>query len=135
MPPKPPIQNMPLTAAHWGVYRAEVEDGKLRALHPFERDPNPSSIANGYMGTLDDALRFDAPMVRKSWLENGPGAATHKRGSDAFVRVTWDEAEALVADELTNVKTSFGNEAIYGGSYGWSTIAAPVWCPRGLIPR
>ena len=120
MPPKPPIQNMPLTAAHWGVYRAEVEDGKLRALHPFERDPNPSSIANGYIGTLDGALRIDAPMVRKSWLESGPGAATHKRGSDAFVQITWDEAETLVAGELTRIKTSFGNEAIYGGSYGWS---------------
>jgi biotin/methionine sulfoxide reductase len=120
MPPKPPIQNMPLTAAHWGVYRAEVEDGKLRAFHPFENDPNPSSIANGYIGTLDDALRIDAPMVRKGWLENGPGAATHKRGSDAFVQITWNEAETLVADELTRIKTSFGNEAIYGGSYGWS---------------
>jgi biotin/methionine sulfoxide reductase len=102
------------------VYRAEVKEGKLCALHPFEHDPDPSPIANGYIGVLDDPLRIDAPMVRKSWLENGPGAATDKRGSDAFVQVSWDEAEKLVADELTRIKTSFGNEAIYGGSYGWS---------------
>lgn len=35
---------MPLTAAHWGVYRAEVLDGRLKALHPFEKDPDPSPI-------------------------------------------------------------------------------------------
>jgi biotin/methionine sulfoxide reductase len=120
MPRKISVEDMPLTAAHWGVYRAEVEDGKLCALHPFEQDPNPSPIANGYLGVLDDALRIDAPMVRKSWLENGPGSATHKRGHDSFVQVTWDEAERLVADELTRVKSKHGNEAIYGGSYGWS---------------
>ncbi|UTS81157.1 molybdopterin-dependent oxidoreductase [Phaeobacter piscinae] len=120
MPHKAPVENLPLTAAHWGVYRAEVNEGKLRALHPFERDPNPSLIANGYIGVLDDELRIDAPMVRKSWLENGPGSATDKRGVDPFVQVTWDEAETLVANELSRVKASFGNEAIYGGSYGWS---------------
>lgn len=113
---------MPLTAGHWGVHRAEVEDGKLRALQPFERDPNPSPIANGYIGTLDDELRIKAPMFRKSWLENGPGSATNQRGNDPFVQVPWDEAEKLVADELRRVKTNFGNEAIYGGSYGWSGV-------------
>ena len=120
MPRKSSVEDMPLTAAHWGVYRAEVKDGKLCTLHPFEHDPNPSQIANGYLGVLDDALRIDAPMVRKSWLENGPGSATHKRGHEAFVQVTWDKAETLVADELSRVKSLHGNEAIYGGSYGWS---------------
>lgn len=120
MPRKVAIEDMPLTAAHWGVYRAEVEAGILRALHPFEQDPDPSPIANGYLGVLDDDLRIDAPMVRKSWLENGPGSATDKRGDDPFVQITWDEAETLVANELCRVTTSFGNKAIYGGSYGWS---------------
>ena len=114
------IADMPLTAAHWGVYRAEVKNGKLSALHPFEHDPDPSPIANGYLGVLDDDLRIDAPMVRKSWLENGPGSATDKRGNEPFVQVTWEEAETLVADELTRVKSLHGNESIYGGSYGWS---------------
>lgn len=114
------MKKMPLTAGHWGVYRAEVESGKLRALHPFEHDPNPSPIAQGYVGVLDDSLRITAPMVRKSWLDNGPGIATEKRGSDPFVQVSWDEAEILVANELQRVRSSFGNEAIYGGSYGWS---------------
>ena len=114
------MKKMPLTAGHWGVYRAEVDNGKLRALHPFERDPDPSPIAQGYLGVLDDPLRIKAPMVRKSWLENGPGSATDLRGHDPFVQVSWDEAEKLVADELNRVRSKFGNEAIFGGSYGWS---------------
>ncbi len=60
-------------------------------------------------------------MVRKSWLERGPGAATHKRGADPFVAVSWDEAERLVAQELDRVRRDHGNQAIYGGSYGWSS--------------
>lgn len=115
------IKSLPLTAGHWGVYRAEVKDEKLHALHPFEHDQDPSQIGQGYIGVLDDDLRITAPMVRKSWLENGPGAKTDKRGSDPFIQVSWDEAERIVANELKRVKSSFGNEAIYGGSYGWSS--------------
>ncbi|SMH40072.1 molybdopterin guanine dinucleotide-containing S/N-oxide reductase [Maritimibacter sp. HL-12] len=111
----------PLTAAHWGVYRAEVEDGRLKALHPFEHDPDPSPIGQGYLGVLDDPLRIKAPMVRKAWLENGPGAASDRNGDDAFVRVSWETAEQLVADELRRVCADFGNQAIFGGSYGWSS--------------
>ena len=57
----------------------------------------------------------------KSWLENGPGAATEKRGVEPFVRVSWDEAERLVADDLNRVRNAFGNEAIFAGSYGWAS--------------
>ncbi len=111
---------LPLTAGHWGVYRAEVVNNKLQALHPFEMDAAPSPIGQGYLGVLDDPLRIRAPMVRKSWLVDGPGAATERRGSDPFVQISWDEAERLVANELDRIRSEFGNEAIFGGSYGWS---------------
>ena len=113
--------NRPLTAAHWGVYRAEVVGAELKALHPFEHDPDPSPIANGYLDVLDDPLRIKAPMVRKSWLDNGAGSATDRRGQDPFVQIGWERAEKLVAAELHRVRTEFGNQAIYGGSYGWSS--------------
>ncbi len=115
------IKRMPLTASHWGVYRAEVENGELRALHPFERDPTPSPIAQGYLGVLNNPLRITSPMVRKSYLEHGPGSHNSKRGNEPFVPVSWEVAEELVAAELNRVKNAYGNEAIYGGSYGWSS--------------
>ena len=62
-----------------------------------------------------------APLVRKSWLENGPGSNTSKRGSDKFVQVSWDKVGDLVANEISRVKHNFGNEAIFAGSYGWAS--------------
>ena len=112
---------LPLTAAHWGVYRAEASDGQLRALHPFERDPDPSPIAQGYLGVLDDDLRIRQPMIRKSWLDSGPGTATDRRGTDPFVPVDWETVTQLVAEELNRVLCTHGNQAIFGGSYGWSS--------------
>jgi len=35
--------------------------------------------------------------------------------------VSWDEALDLVAGELGRVKRDFGNQAIFGGSYGWAS--------------
>ncbi|MFA3920330.1 molybdopterin guanine dinucleotide-containing S/N-oxide reductase [Ruegeria hyattellae] len=110
-----------LTSAHWGTYRVEVEHGRVVGLHAFEEDPAPSPIGHGIVGVLDDPLRITAPMVRKSWLEGGPGCAGERRGADAFVQVTWEEANRLVADELNRVRHTYGNCAIYGGSYGWAS--------------
>jgi biotin/methionine sulfoxide reductase len=114
-------EKMPLTSTHWGVYRAEVVDGKLAKLHDFEDDVDPSPIGNGIVGTLDAPTRVTAPMVRRSWLEDGPGSRTNLRGKDAFVEVTWDEVNKLVADELRRVQRDHGQNAIYAGSYGWAS--------------
>ncbi len=109
------------TALHWGNYDVETRDGKVVALRPAAGDADPSDIGVGVPLALDDAVRLRAPMVRKSWLENGPAPADGLRGRDSFVEVGWEEALDLVASELQRVKTSYGNEAIYGGSYGWAS--------------
>ena len=112
----------PLTSFHWGTYRVETRDDEVVALHPFEEDPDPSPIGQGYVGVLNGPDRITAPMVRKSWLEGGPGTAGDKRGEDSFVQVNWDEANRLVAKELNRVRTTHGNQAIFSGSYGWVLI-------------
>lgn len=111
----------PLTSAHWGTYRVQTKDGRVTALRGFEADPDPSPIGNGIVDVLDGPTRIKTPMVRESWLKGGPGSAPHLRGNDAFVPVSWDEAEKLVAAELDRVRGEFGNPAIYGGSYGWGS--------------
>lgn len=60
-------------------------------------------------------------MIRKSWLESGPGAQPEGRGCEPFVAVSWQEAETLVAGELDRVRDTYGNSAIFGGSYGWAS--------------
>ena len=110
-----------LTSNHWGTYRVEVEDGKVAALHDFEEDPDPSPIGHGIVDVLDGPLRIKVPMVRKSWLDDGPGSAGDLRGKDEFVEVSWDQANKLIAAELNRVRRGHGNSAIFAGSYGWAS--------------
>jgi biotin/methionine sulfoxide reductase len=63
-------------------------------------------------------LRIARPMVRKGWLDNGPGAG---RGKEPFVAVDWDHALDLVAGELTRIRDTHGPGAILGGSQGWAS--------------
>ncbi len=114
--PKPP-----LTSFHWGTFRVETRDGKVSALRDFEQDIDPSPIGQGIIDVLDGPTRITKPMIRESWLNHGPGAATEKRGADRFVAVDWPTAERLVAAELERVRNDHGNEAIFGGSYGWAS--------------
>lgn len=110
-----------LTSAHWGTYELEVKDGRVTALNPFDQDPDPSPIGPGILDVLEGPTRITSPMVRKGWLDHGPGAQTKKRGLDSFVEVSWDEVNRMVAKELNRVRNSFGNQAIYAGSYGWAS--------------
>ncbi|MEM7292132.1 MAG: Asp-tRNA(Asn)/Glu-tRNA(Gln) amidotransferase GatCAB subunit C, partial [Pseudomonadota bacterium] len=80
-------ESLPLTSTHWGTYRVETQGGAVTALHGFEEDPDPSPIGTGIVDVLQGPSRVTAPMVRKSWLDSGPGSATHRRGVDPFVAV------------------------------------------------
>ena len=115
------LTDLPLTSTHWGTYRAKVSNGRVQELYAFEHDRDPSPIGPGVIDVQDGPTRIAAPMIRKSWLDHGPGAATENRGAEPFVEVSWEEAERLVGDELNRVRHTFGNNAIYAGSYGWSS--------------
>jgi biotin/methionine sulfoxide reductase len=111
-----------LTLAHWGVYEVEYDEtGKAIRLHLFAKDPDPSPIGLHMLSDEVARLRVRRPAIRKSWLEQGPGAFPERRGAEPFVEIPWDEAFDLVAGELARVKREFGNKAIFGGSYGWSS--------------
>jgi len=107
--------------SHWGAFNALVKDGALVGVEPFERDAHPSPIIDSIPDGLYGEQRIASPMVRRGWLEGGPGSRTHARGGDPFVAVGWDEALDLVAAELARVRTDHGNASIFGGSYGWSS--------------
>ena len=110
-----------LTSTHWGTYRVESENGVPSALYSFEEDPQPSPTGDSMLETLSGPCRIDAPMVRRGFLEQGISSDRSARGKDEFVQVGWDQALDLVASELNRVRDTFGNGAIYGGSYGWAS--------------
>ncbi len=55
---------------------------------PFEEDPNPSLIGRGIVDPLNAPSRITAPMVRESWLQDGPDANPHLRSKEGFVEDT-----------------------------------------------
>jgi biotin/methionine sulfoxide reductase len=109
-----------LTATHWGTYRISTESGKLVAVEGWEGDPAPSPIGQS-LSAVEGPLRIARPAIRQGWLENGPIGTGAGRGVDPFVQVSWEEALDLVTTELARVRREHGNEAIYGGSYGWAS--------------
>ncbi|MEX6665972.1 molybdopterin guanine dinucleotide-containing S/N-oxide reductase [Pseudomonas sp. W2-17] len=116
---------MSFTSLYWGAYRPRVVDGRLQAMDPVEWDADPSPIGSSIPGTIDSATRIRRPALRRSFLErfdDHPALRNpHLRGNEAFVEVPWDVALDLVATELTRVKAEHGNQAIFGGSYGWGS--------------
>ncbi|MEG3111693.1 molybdopterin-dependent oxidoreductase [Pantoea sp. T14] len=106
-------------SSHWGAFRAHPNGNSL-IIEPFRGDPDPSPLLSNFTQVLDHPARVTQPMIRRGWLEKGPGADS-RRGDDEFVAVSWDHAYSLIAAELTRVKNSYGPEGIFGGSYGWSS--------------
>jgi biotin/methionine sulfoxide reductase len=106
--------------SHWGAFLAEVEDGRVVGVRPFENDPDPSSLIQAIPDAVHSTTRIGRPMVREGWLKGGPGSGAG-RGREPFVPVSWDKALELVAGELERVKREHGNKAILGGSQGWSS--------------
>jgi biotin/methionine sulfoxide reductase len=104
-------------SSHWGPYRAVRDDSGLR-VSPDDGDIDPSPLLRNIPDSVHHATRVRRPMVRAGWLEDGPGPSDR---TGPFVPVSWDEAADLVTGELRRVIDTHGNEAIFGGSYGWSS--------------
>jgi biotin/methionine sulfoxide reductase len=106
--------------AHWGAFRITVDDDEIVGVEGHPDDPAPSPLLENFVGGIRHPARVTRPAIRRGWFERGPGP-DERRGSDAFVEVEWDEALDAVARELQRVRTHHGNEAIFGGSYGWAS--------------
>lgn len=109
------------TGSHWGVYEVETVDGTVRGARAAAWDKDASPIIHALPAVVQGSLRVAQPYVRRGYLRHGPGKTSRERGRDSFVQVTWDQALKLIQTELTRVRANFGNEAIYGGSYGWAS--------------
>ena len=131
------IRTVP-TATHWGTYLARTDGTRLLGLEPHPDDPAPTAIGDSVTDALRSAGRLTVPLIRRGWLENGPGpagtACSRRRGDDSYVAVDWTTATKLVAGEIERVRTSYGNSSIFGGSYGWGS-AGRFHHPQSQVHR
>ncbi|KEJ87852.1 molybdopterin-dependent oxidoreductase [Sulfitobacter donghicola] len=107
-----------VTTSHWGAFEVDIENDRIVATRPFAADPRPSAIPEALPKALHHKSRVLRPSIRKAWLDTRERTG---RGAGEFVEVPWDEALDIAATEITRVCDTHGNEAIYGGSYGWAS--------------
>ena len=102
-----------------------VEDGavvsqKTDDVHEDSFDmPQVRSCVKGhalrYKFQGEDRLNY--PMKRKNWMPGGGDNVNgHLRGRDEWVRISWDEAIDLIAQELKRIKETYGNKAFLAPS-------------------
>ncbi|MGO6686383.1 molybdopterin guanine dinucleotide-containing S/N-oxide reductase [Rhizobium leguminosarum] len=106
-------------SSHWGAFSGRYENGGLE-VRPHPGDPHPSPLLGNLPAIAHSPMRIRRPAIRRGWLEGTPGHAQN-RGADDYVEVSWPRAAELVAKELQRVYGNFGPEAVFGGSYGWSS--------------
>jgi hypothetical protein len=75
-------------SAHWGTFLAGWYGDRL-IVKPHPTDPDPSPLLQNFPEALRHKARIARPMVRRGWLERGPGA-DDRRGRDDFVPMAWD---------------------------------------------
>jgi len=105
------------TATHWGSYEVDTQDDEVIDVRPVPEDAEPSLIGQNYRGILRDRMRIRRPAVRRGWLEG----RRNGRGAEDFIEISSDEAIELISNEIDRVRREHGNEAIFGGSYGWGS--------------
>jgi biotin/methionine sulfoxide reductase len=128
--PTPPSSRPLPHSSHWGAFSVLVGDGGIEIV-PHPRDPNPSPLLGNIPASVAHRARIARPMVRRGWLEGGPGP-DRGRGRDSFVPVEWPRALDLVAAELQRVYAAHGPRAVFGGSYGWASAGRFHDAPRQL---
>lgn len=119
---------MPHAFTHWGTYDVDVDPTgrRLTSVRPIREDPDPSPIGQSLHELVDHPVRLRRPAARRGFLDEVESGRRgrdrgRRRGAEPFVELEWDEALDLAAAEVDRVRTTFGNEAIFAGSYGWAS--------------
>lgn len=120
------------TAAHWGALNVTVENGKVIKSEGSLPKQHQNELQDVVADQLYSPVRVKYPMVRKGYLEGNKD--TTLRGRDEWVRISWDKAFDLVANEMQRVRQQYGSEAIFGGSYGWYSCGS-LHASRTLLQR
>jgi biotin/methionine sulfoxide reductase len=117
-------------SSHWGAFSVLVRDRDIEIV-PHPRDPDPSALLGNLPAAVSHKARVARPMIRRGWLERGPGP-DDRRGCDEFVPFSWPDALDHAGAELRRVYAEHEPRAVFGGSYGWASAGRFHDAPRQL---
>lgn len=107
-----------LTAAHWGPMLVETDGETVLSSRGALPTNHPNSLQTVVRDQVHSKTRVRFPMVRKGFLAS-PDRPQGVRGEDEFVRVSWDDALALIHQQHKRIREAHGPASIFAGSYGW----------------
>lgn len=107
-----------LTAAHWGPMWVETDGERVLSSRGALQTSFTNSLQSVVRDQVHSKTRIRYPMVRKGFLAS-PDNPQGIRGQDEFVRVSWDDALALIDQQHRRIRESYGPASIFAGSYGW----------------
>ena len=143
-----------------GPSAVDCKDGEITRIRPYEYDaehmdkngnpwtmearggtfipPGRATITPfglGYKSRVYSRNRVRWPLKRVDWDPNGE-RNPQNRGKSKYVRISWDEAAQLIADELVRMKETYGPEAVLCESdmHGEGKNVSPSHgCPNRLL--
>jgi molybdopterin guanine dinucleotide-containing S/N-oxide reductase-like protein len=85
---------------------------------PTKTIPPPAALA--YKKRVYSPNRIKYPLKRVDWEPGGDPAKINpqNRGKSKFVRISWDEAATIIADEIKRVTADYGARAILAQQHG-----------------
>ena len=119
------------TDAHCNPWKIEARGKVFKAPDHVLLTP----FGLGYKSRVYSPNRVMYPLKRVDWDPNGE-RNPQNRGKSKYVRISWDEAAQIVADELKRIKTTYGPEAVLcqADMHGEGKNVAPAHgCPNRLL--
>ena len=104
---RPYFYDKEYTDAHCNPWKIEARGSVFKA--PDKVTITPFGL--GYKSRVYSPNRILYPMKRVDWDPKGD-RHPETRGQSKYVRISWDEATRIVADELRRVKAQYGPEAV-----------------------
>jgi len=99
-----------LSAAHWGMLKLTIKNGKIVKSEPYNKQAtdieNPLQYYTQDLVYAKDRIMY--PMVRKSYLEDPNNSKPELRGKDEWVRVPYEKAIKLIAEQLKKTRDKKG---------------------------
>ncbi|MFH0729466.1 MAG: molybdopterin-dependent oxidoreductase [Pseudomonadota bacterium] len=124
----------------WKYKKEEIRQWKIerdgKSIEPsWQSLPGPFSLA--YKKRVYSPNRIQYPIKRVDWDPNGE-RNPQNRGKSKYVRISWDEASQIIANEIKRIHATYGVHAILlqaDGHGECKTINTPHGHPGVLLDR